>query len=111
MNLPEKIASEFRSPEHLRKFALIKAGYCTTHKIVCGSHKEAVEASALVARLDEFAICQIFDAVLTVYRAQSQSYRSMGKEQFAKSKEDVLNVLSEMVGADVGQAAIQGGAA
>src|SRR5690348_4856735 len=34
-NLPHGLDDEFPSANHLRKFALIKANYCTMQKIVC----------------------------------------------------------------------------
>jgi hypothetical protein len=102
-NLPEDISGEFPSPEHLRKYALIKAGYCTCQNIVCATNKTAIEAGAIVMGIDEFAICSVVGQVVTVYRAQSQSYKAMGKVAFAKSKSDVLEVLSGMVGANVSE--------
>jgi hypothetical protein len=103
LNLPEAISGEFPSPEHLRKYALIKAGYCSITKMVCRFNKDAVEAANFISQIDEFALCNIAANVVTVYRARSQSYKSMGKEQFAKSKSDVLEIASSMVGADVAQ--------
>lgn len=100
-SLPEAISGEFPSPEHLRKYALIKAGFCTTHKMICAHNKAAIEASALVMDLDEFAICEVQQNIVSIYRAQSQSYKAMGRDVFQRSKERVLEVLSEMVGAEV----------
>lgn len=103
-NLPERLSGEFPSPEHVRKYALIKTGYCTTHKIVCATNTTAIEAAGLVMGLDEFALCEVEGQLVTVYRAQSQSYKAMGKATFAKSKSDVLAFLSELIGADVSEA-------
>src|ERR1700679_2297785 len=41
VNLPEPHAARFASEEHLRKYALIKAGYRNERSIVCASPAEA----------------------------------------------------------------------
>jgi hypothetical protein len=105
LNLPESVSVEFPSDESLRKYALIKAGYCTVKKIVCANNKEANVVVALMSELDAFLICEVSNNVATVYRAQSQSVKSMGKDTFQKSKTAVLEILSEMIGAKVSEAA------
>jgi hypothetical protein len=102
-NLPEKISGEFPSPEHLRKYAMIRTGHCITHKMLAANNKAAIEAATFIMELDEFALCEVAGNVVTVYRAQSQSFRAMGKDVFKKSKEDVLGFLSQLIGADVAQ--------
>src|SRR5690349_2757067 len=46
LNLPELDAERFPTVEHLRKYALIRAGYCDTREIVCSSKAEAVRLGA-----------------------------------------------------------------
>src|SRR3546814_6543664 len=41
-NLPEDVAERFASSEHLRKWALIKAGWRDERTIVCASKAEAL---------------------------------------------------------------------
>ena len=91
--LPEADAQRFPSPEHLRKWALIKAGYCDQRSIVCASKAEAVRIAAFMKPLDHFAIVQAREAVVTVWTARSQSVKAMGRPDFQTSKDAVLAVI------------------
>src|SRR6185503_10225916 len=102
-NLPEAVAEEFPTSEHLRKYALIKAGYCERRSIVCPSPAEAERVAAFVKPIDEFALVEITGPVVTVYTAKSQSLRAMGKADFQKSKQAVLDILSAMVGVEASE--------
>ena len=99
-NLPEAMSEEFPSVEHLRKYALIKAGFCDQVKIVCASNGEAVRLLNLMHQADTYAIAEIDNKLVTIWRAHSQSMRAMGRAKFQESKEAVLRVLSEMIGTD-----------
>lgn len=99
-NLPEKYAGKFSGPGHLRKWALIKAGYRTENVIVCIDGDQATKSAALVKELDEFAVTVINENVVTVYRAVSQSKRDMGAKTFQASKDAVFGVLAELLGVD-----------
>jgi hypothetical protein len=103
-NLPEVLSQEFPSPEHLRKWALIKAGYCTTVKVACATNQDAIKLVNQAAAMDTFAVCELVGNVVTIARAESQSVRAMCGERFQKSKEKVLDVLSQMLGADASKA-------
>lgn len=105
-NLPERLNADFPSPEHLRKFALIKAGYCTMTRIACRDNAAAVAACALVSGLDKFSICDVSGSVVTVYRATSQSVKAMGAKRFQESKDAVFTEISKIVGADITQAGL-----
>lgn len=100
-NLPESLADHFPSVEHLRKYALIKAGFFDSHSVTCDTEDDAERIQAFMEPVDEFAVIDRMGRVVTRYTAKSQSYRAMGKEDFAKSKEAVLGVLSEIIGADI----------
>lgn len=97
-NLKEDIASEFATSEHLRKWALIRAGYCDRRSIVCASKAEAVRFGAFVKPMDEFAVITVSEATVTVYTAQSQSMKAMGAKVFQESKTAVLEIVAAMVG-------------
>lgn len=97
-NLPEDVASEFPTSDHLRKWALIKAGYCDRRSIVCASKAEALRVAAFIEPIDEFAVVTVSEATVTVYTAQSQSQRAMGKKVFQQSKVAVLDIIASMVG-------------
>lgn len=105
LNLPEAISLEFPNDESLRKYALIKAGYCTVKKVACRTNREANELTAFLLGLDNYLICEVSDSVATAYKAQSQSMKNMGKKVFQESKQAVLDVLSSMIGAEVREAA------
>lgn len=102
-NLPEALAERWPSAEHLRRWALIKAGFCDTTTVVFANRKDAERAAALVSPLDEFSIVDVRDTTLTRYVAKSQSYRSMPKGEFQRSKDEVLRVISELIGTTAGE--------
>lgn len=102
-NLPETIMDELPSPEHLRKFALCKAGYCSQTKIVVKTDDEAVKLFMAAKKLDSFAVVVPSGCVVTISQAESQSVQAMGGKKFQESKEAVLNVISAMIGADAAQ--------
>ena len=107
-NLPERWDGRFPTADHMRKFALIRAGYRDERSIVASSKAEAQRVAAFVKPMDEFAVVVVSEAVVTVYTAKSQSLKAMGREAFQRSKSDVLDVLAKMVGAkakDFGRAA------
>lgn len=95
--LPEGLAGDFPSSEHLRKFGLIKSGYCRQRKLVLPTHEEAQEAAAMVSELDTYALCEVVGRTLTVWVAKSQSMKAMKKDEFEKSKADVLLVIRKML--------------
>lgn len=100
-NLPEDIAGDFKSAEHLRKWALVKAGYCTTANAVCKSRAEAQRLAACTKLIDEYIVATIDKRVVTIYRPLSQAYDQMTKKDFKQSKNAVLDVLSKLIGTDV----------
>lgn len=97
-NLPEEMAERYPTAEHLRKAALIRAGYRDERSIVCTSKAEARRLAAFIQPMDDHALVAISEAVVVVYTAKSQSVRAMGKADFQKSKDDVLAKLAEMIG-------------
>lgn len=99
-NLPDEQVERFPSPEHLRRWALIKAGYADCRTFPCASKAEAQRLAAFLKPMDPFALVVITEAVVTVYTAQSQSHRAMGKRAFAESKEKVLAIVSNLIGTD-----------
>ncbi len=97
-NLPEHLAERHPTADHLRKWALIKAGYRDERVIVCANAAEAQKMVAFVGAMDDYAIVVRQHDVVTVFTAKSQSQKAMGKKAFQESKQDVLDVLSDMVG-------------
>lgn len=101
LNLPEHLADTFPSPDHLRKFALIKAGFCDIEHLTFPTNTEAVKACGLLKRMDTYAVCNVEDCLVTIARAHSQAMKWMGRKRFQESKEKVLHVISNLVGADI----------
>jgi len=98
MNLPEHLAERFATADHLRKYALIKAGFRDERSIVAASKAEAQRLAAFIKPMDEFAIVTVSEAVVTVYTAKSQSMKAMGKADFQRSKQEVLDLVAAMIG-------------
>lgn len=107
-NVPEHLAGEFPTAEHLRKKALIRAGYRDERTFVCSSRAEAIRLAAFLRPVDDYAIVSVSGSTVVQWTAKSQSMRAMGKADFQKSKDDVLEALADMIGvrsADLHQAA------
>jgi predicted DNA binding protein len=98
MNLREGDAERFPSAEHLRKWALIKAGYYINADFACSSSAEAIRLAAYIKGIDDYAVVVVKGSVVQRLVAKSQSYRSMDKKEFQESKEKVLGIVSEMLG-------------
>jgi hypothetical protein len=103
LNLPEDKAERFPTADHLRKWALIRAGYRDERSIVCASKAEAQRVAAFLKPMDDYAVVVVSEAVVTVYTAKSQSVKAMGKQDFQASKDAVLTVLAEMIGVEPAQ--------
>jgi hypothetical protein len=97
LNLSEHETERFPTADHLRKYALIRAGYRDERSIVCGSKAEAVRVGAFVRPMDDHAVVAVSEAVVRVYTAKSQSPRAMGRKVFQESKEATLAILAEMI--------------
>jgi hypothetical protein len=100
VNLPEGLAQRFASDQHLRKYALIKAGWRDERSIVCASKVEARRIATFIQPIDDYSIIMVSDSVITQFTAKSQSVEAMGKSQFQASKDAVLGILAEMIGVD-----------
>jgi hypothetical protein len=97
--LPERYATEqwAQSTEHLRKYALIKTGYCDTTTLVCKSDAEAQRVAAFMRPIDEFSIVLAKGATVVRYTAKSQSVKAMGNADFQQSTADVLAFCDALV--------------
>lgn len=111
LNLPEIIALQHPTPEHLRKFVLIQCGYADERSIVCASKAEARRLAAFIKPMDEYAVVIFRECVVKVFTAQSQSVKAMGNKVFQKSKTEVLDYLDSIVGAGRGSISANAGRA
>jgi hypothetical protein len=96
--LPEDVAERWPTPEHLRKYALIRCGYADERSIVCASKAEAQRIGAFIKPMDDYAVVLASEAVVKVYTAKSQSVRAMGGKEFQKSKTAVLDFIAGLIG-------------
>ncbi len=100
--LPEHMAAQFPTAEHLRKFALIRTGFADSRQIVAASKAEALRLAAFIRPLDEYGLVTVEGAVVTHWTAQSQSTRAMGGNLFQESKSAVLDYIAGLSGAQAG---------
>lgn len=108
LNLGEADAERFPTEVHLRKYALIRAGFCNARELPCSSKAEAVRVGAFMKPMDEYALVAINPPVVRVYTAHSQDTRSMGRARFQESKDAVMEVLAGMIQQDRDQLLFKG---
>ena len=97
-NLPDDLAERYPTSEHLRKAALIRAGYRDERSFIASSRAEAIRMAAFLKPIDDFALVALNGTAVVVFTAKSQSMRAMGKKVFQDSKEAVLDALAELIG-------------
>ena len=97
LNLPEKMATDFATVEHLRKFALIRCGFYDKRSVSAASRAEALRLAAFIRPMDEYAIVTVSASLVEVYTAKSQSYRTMPKQEFQDSKSKVLDYVASLI--------------
>lgn len=100
-NLPEDLADDFPSPEHLRKWALIKAGFCSETRIACANNNEAMTLATKAKAMDKYSIVAIDGKAVTIWTADSQRRDAMGRKTFQEAKERALHIISNLLGVDL----------
>jgi hypothetical protein len=109
-NLPEHLVDELPNPEALRKFALIKCGYCFVDKHVMANNQAAIDLVSSMRRSDrdreEYRIIAVEGRIVTVWEARSCKFKKgdnggMGRREFQEMKEKVLTFVSQLIGTDV----------
>lgn len=94
-NLPEK-DERFPTPNSLRKWALIRGGYCTKTEVVLDTPDQAATVASFTGNA-EGVIIVVRGNVVVKYTAKSQKTEAMGKDEFQRSKTDVLDILAELI--------------
>ncbi len=89
--------SRWPTVEHLRKWALIKAGYCDMQTFPCASKAEARRWAAILGSVDTYAIVIPKATIVTKYTARSIAWANMGHRDFQACKDAVFRVLSEVI--------------
>ena len=97
-NLPEEIAEQFPSADHLRKHALCRTGYCTESKQLFTTPRDAVLAAAFAATASDFSIVVVSGAAVRVWKPESQSVKAMGADRFNQSIRDVEMFVAGLIG-------------
>ena len=97
--LPERFALEpwAQSPEHFRRFCLIRAGYNDCQVYDCESKAEAFRLAAALRPLDDFSIVVARAGQVLRFTAKSQSVKAMGAREFQQSKDAVLALAETLV--------------
>jgi hypothetical protein len=99
-HLPERLADLFPTPEHLRKRALIDAGYYNEVIIDAGSKAAALRVAAFVRGDDEFAVVVTRGPLVGVRKAKTQKFRMMPAAEFHASANAVMKRVAELIGVE-----------
>lgn len=97
-NLPEHYAQEFPSAEHLRKWALIQAGYYNETLIDVGSNAVAISVAKAMRSMDEFSQIVVRGDLVVRREAKSQKKSEMDKAEFQASKTAMMEIVAPMIG-------------
>ncbi len=100
-NLPEHLADLYPSPNHLRRRALIEAGWYDERAIDCGTNAAALRVAAYLRGVDDFTLVIVRGGVVLVRTAKSQSHRAMDRDEFQRSKTAMMEVVAAMIGVSV----------
>lgn len=115
-NLPERYSDEpwAQSPEHLRKYALIRCKFCHTTTYPCATEGEARRWAKNLRPLDEYSIVKRVGNVVYVFTAMSQKMRGLGamdKATFQASKQAIMDFLDDLISVERGTTAREAQAA
>lgn len=99
-SLPEGVSDLYPTSEHLRKRALIQAGFYTERVIDAGTKAAALRVAAYVRSEDEFAWVATRDHIVVVRKARSQSRQAMGGAEFNRSKQAILQIIADLIGVE-----------
>lgn len=97
-NLPEGLADQFPSAEHLRKRALIDAGYYHEEIIDAGSAAAALRIAPAFRKLDDLALTVVRGSLIVRRTAKSQRRHFMDAKEFQESKEKIMEIVAGLIG-------------
>jgi len=98
LNLPEGLAELYPSPQHLRKRALIEAGFYDEQIVDAGSKAAAIRVATAFRSREEFSVIVVRGCLVVLRTAKSQSRRAMDKKDFQASKTAIMEVIANMIG-------------
>jgi hypothetical protein len=96
-NLPERLVEKYPTLEIFRKKLLIECGYFHEATLICDTAASAATTAAFMAPLDPSAVIVVRGRMIRRYVAKSQSVAAMGREEFQRSKWDVLNAAAALI--------------
>lgn len=103
-SLPESLSEMpyAKSPETLRKHALIATGFCDVQTVACGSAAAAERVAAfsrnLACQAHGYAVVSVEGSTVRVFTPESQSMRAMGAKRFGESKRAILEWVDGLLG-------------
>lgn len=98
LNLKTIPQGGFVDSEHFRAWALCETGHCDTIDSSFDSKEEAQKLARYYRKKTLYAQVLVRGSHVTIKEPFSQSAAAMSKEPFEKSKRDVLDLLSAMIG-------------
>lgn len=98
LNLPEALTDEYPSPEHLRKRALVQAGFYTEQVVDAGSNAAALRVATRDRSRNEFSLVIVRGPLVIIRDPMSQSMRAMGAKEFQRSKTAIMEVVADLIG-------------
>lgn len=103
LQLPESLTDLYPTPEHLRKRALIEAGFYDETIIDAGTNAAALRVASAIRAREEFSLVIVRGPAVVIRTAKSQSRRAMQKNEFQASKTAIMEVIGAMIGAPIDQ--------
>lgn len=97
LSLPEDLAEQFATADHLRKRALIATGFYHETVIDCGTTAAALRVASYARGEDEFAHVVTRGPLVVVRKAKSQKRRIMGAADFQASKTAILEWVANLL--------------
>jgi hypothetical protein len=101
LNLPEHLAEQLPSPEHLRKRALIDCGYYDETIVDADTKTAALRVAAAFRAREEFSYIVVRGPLVVIRTAKSQSRRAMAKAEFQESKTKIMELIAGLIGVSV----------
>jgi hypothetical protein len=103
-SLPDELADVFVTPDHLRKRALIRKGWCTIVDHPCPTRAEAERTRVRIRQhVDQYAMVTLEGTVVRVAEAKSQAPANMNHEDFQASKNAVMEYVADLLGVPVSE--------
>lgn len=100
-NIPETMEGRWPSPDHLRRWALCKAGFADEDVSIWDSKADAKRAAVMMRKIDAYAVIEVKGNMVRRFTAKSQQVRHMDKKTFKESCESVERIISEVIGTSV----------